>query len=71
MTAVTLTSHKVAGGIRNITSVQGKTSNNTTCCRIKNGFELKIVKVKVGNNQEMARSERNSHSRNRGVKKLN
>ena len=28
-------------------------------------------KVQVGHDQEMTQSERNSHSKNRGVKKLN
>ena len=30
-----------------------------------------VEKVKVGNDQEMAQSERNSHSKNRGGKNLN
>ena len=29
------------------------------------------MKVRVGNDQEMKQLERNSHSKNRGVKKLN
>ena len=36
------------------------------CCRACASLE-----VKVGSDQEMAQSERNSHSRNRGGKKLN
>ena len=30
-----------------------------------------VLKVKVGNDQEFAQSEKNSHSKNRGGKKLN
>ena len=40
--------------------------------KIRNGMSLvltKIKKVQVGNDQEMAQSERNSHSLNRGVGK--
>ena len=32
---------------------------------------FRTVKVQVGNDQEMAQSERNSHSKTRGGKKLN
>ena len=34
-------------------------------------FFITLIKVKVGNDQEMAQSERNSDSKNRGGKKLN
>ena len=39
--------------------------------KLMHGHHFPIIKVKVGNDQEMARSERNSHSNNRGGKKVN